>query len=113
MVKREAPRREFWLSHLAKWRTQGGTMKAYAQANDLPVGTFYAAKSAYARDPGKNKTACPVPSATARFLPVQLAPPQACAPTRISFPNGICIEVPGPLAPQQWQSLLDVLGPGA
>ena len=112
MAKREAPRRAFWLSHLAKWRTQGGTMKAYAQANDLPVGTFYAAKSAYARDPDKHKPAPAASSIGARLLPVQLAPPESCAPTRISFPNGVRIELPGPLLPQQWQTLLDVLGPG-
>jgi hypothetical protein len=113
MAKREAPRRKFWLSHLAKWRTQGGTMKAYAQAHDLPVGTFYAAKSAYARVPSKKKSLRSAPTPRPQFLPVQLAPPQSCEPTRINFPNGIRIEMPGRLEPQQWRTLLEVLGGGA
>ena len=49
MARQGNPRRDFWLSHLRKWHAQGGTMKAHAQANDLPVDNFYAAKSAYAR----------------------------------------------------------------
>ena len=113
MAKREAPRREFWLSHLTKWRTQGGTMKAYAKANDLPVGTFYAAKSTYARVASKNKPPRSAPAPSARFLPVQLAPSEPCESTQISFPNGIRIEVPGRLEPQQWRTLLEVLGRGA
>ncbi len=94
MAKQETPRREFWLSHLAKWRTQGGTLKAYAQANDLPVGTFYAAKSAYARDSNKNKSLRLTPAPSPQFLPVQLAPSESCEPIRVSFPNGIHMEVP-------------------
>ena len=114
MAKREAPRREFWLSHLTKWRTQGGTMKAYAQAHDLPVGTFYAAKSTYARVPSKKKPPRSAPAPGARFLPVQLAPPpEPSTPVRISFPNGSRIEVLGQLEQQQWRTLLEVLGGSA
>lgn len=112
MAKRAAPRREFWLSHLAKWRTQGGTMKAYAQAHDLPVDTFYAAKSAYARGLTKKKPShsTPMPTPAARILPVQLAPPQSCEPIRINFPNGVRMEIPGRLESQHWHTLLEVLG---
>ncbi len=110
MEKQQPPRREFWLSHLAKWHTQGGTMKAYAQANDLPVGTFYAAKSAYARDSNKTKSLRLAPTPHPQFLPVQLAPSELCEPIRISFPNGIRMEVPGRLEPQRLRTLLEVLG---
>ena len=113
MAKRPAPRREFWLSHLAKWRKQGGTLKAYAQAHDLPVGTFYAAKSAYARALSKNKPSRSTPAPGAKFLPVQLAPAPASEPIRINFPSGARMEVPVRLEPQHWRTLLEVLGRGA
>jgi len=113
MAKQQTPRREFWLSHLAKCRAQGGTMKAYAKANDLPVGTFYAAKSVYARDSNKNKPLRLAPASRPQFLPVQLAPSESCEPIRISFPNGIRMEVPGRLEPQRWRTLLEVFGRGA
>jgi hypothetical protein len=102
MAKREAPRRAFWLSHLRKWRAQGGTMKAYAQANDLPVDTFYAMKSAHAR--GLSKSTAP-----ATLLPVQLATPPARESIRVSLPNGVRIEVPGRLERDEWRTLLDAL----
>jgi len=102
MAKREAPRRAFWLSHLRKWRAQGGTMKAYAQANDLPVDTFYAMKSAHAR--GLSKRTAP-----ATFLPVQLATPPTRESIRVSLPNGVRIEVPGRLELNEWRTLLDAL----
>jgi hypothetical protein len=68
-------------------------MKAYAQANDLPVDTFYAIKLAHARGPGKSKSArAPAP---ATFLPVQLTPPASREPLRATLPNGVRIDVPG------------------
>lgn len=108
MAKREAPRRAFWLSHLRKWRAQGGTMKAYAQANDLPVDTFYAMKSAHARGLGKS-TPARASVAPATFLPVRLAPPPARGSVRVSLPNGVRMEVRGRLEPDEWRTLLDAL----
>ena len=110
MAKQATPRREFWLSHLAKWRTQGGTMKAYAQAKNLPVGMFYAAKPTYARDSSNNKSLRLAPAPSPQFLPVQLAPSESSESIRVSFPNGIRMEVPGRLEPQHWRTLLEVLG---
>ena len=90
-------------------------MKAYAQAHDLPVGTFYAAKSAYARGLTKKKPlrSTPMPRPGARILPVQLTPPQSPELIRISFPNGVRMEVAGRLESQHWRTLLEVLGRGA
>ncbi len=105
MARQRSPRREFWLSHLRNWRVQGGTLKAYAQANDLPVGTFYAAKSTYTRCATKNKAMRSASVAT--LLPVQLAAAHSRELTRVNLPNGVCIEVPGRLAPEEWRTLLD------
>jgi hypothetical protein len=90
MAKREAP-----------WRAQGGTMKAYAQANGLPVDTFYAMKSAHARGLGKS-TRARASAAPATFLPVQLAP--ARGSVRVSVPNGVRMEVLGRLEPDEWRT---------
>ena len=102
MARQGTPRRDFWLMHLRTWRAQGGTMKAYAQANDLPVDTFYAMKSAHAR--GLSKSTAP-----ATFLPVQLATPPSRESIRVSLPNGVRIEVAGRLALDEWRTLLDAL----
>jgi hypothetical protein len=51
MGQQSSSRRAFWLAHIEKWRASGGTLKSYAMANELPVDTFCAAKSAYAREP--------------------------------------------------------------
>jgi len=109
MARQRSPRREFWLSHLRKWRVQGGTLKAYAQANELPIGTFYAAKSTYTRCAAKNKAmrSASASAPVATLLPVQLAAAHARELTRVNLPNGVCIEVPGRLAPEEWRTLLD------
>ncbi len=109
MEQHKSSRRDFWLSHLRKWRAQGGTMKAYAQANDLPVGTFYAAKSAYARVQSKRTKAVCEPPVT--LLPVQVRPgPQLRESFTVSLPNGVRIEVAGGVDTGQWRTLLDALG---
>lgn len=108
MAKQGRSRREFWVSHLRRWRAQGGTMKAYAQANGLAVGTFYAAKSAYSRGlPQSSHATVPVePKVT--LVPVQRA--AVPASIRVSLPNGVCIEVPGIVDGGQWRALLESLG---
>ena len=86
-------------------------MKAYAQANDLPVDTFYAAKSAYARGLTQRKRANAVSEQQVTLLPVQVAPrSQLHEPVRVSLPNGVRIEVPGVVDAQQWRALLGALG---
>jgi len=108
MSKRGTSRREFWISHLRKWRTQGGTMKAYAQANKLAVGNFYAAKSAYARELTRNDRTATTDGPKITLLPVQRAP--ALESIRVSLPNGVRIEVPGIVNGEQWRALLESLG---
>ena len=111
MAKPGTPRRDFWLSHLRKWHAQGGTMKAYAQANDLPIDTFYAAKSAYARGLTHSKRAVAMSDSQVTLLPVQVAPrAQPREPVRVDLPNGVRLEVPGIVDAQQWRTLLDALG---
>ena len=111
MARQGTPRRDFWLSHLRKWRAQGGTMKAYAKANDLPVDNFYAAKSAYARGLTQGKCAGAMREPQVTLLPVQVAPrAQSREPVTVSLPNGVRTEVPGLVDVQQWRALLDALG---
>jgi hypothetical protein len=43
----------------------------------------------------------------ATLLPVRLAAPHSRELTRVNLPNGVCIEVPGRLAPEEWRTLLD------
>jgi hypothetical protein len=107
MAKQASTRRAFWLAHIGKWQASGGTLKAYALANDLPVGTFYAAKSAYARERANSSTNIPVNRAT--FLPVQLTPSASREPIRINLINGIRIEVPSALNADDWRALLGAL----
>ena len=109
MARQGTPRRDFWLSHLRKWRTQGGTMKAYAQTNDLPVDSFYAAKSAYARELTQRKCAGAVREAQVTLLPVQVAPRPHESVT-VSLPNGVRLDVPGLVDARQWCALLEALG---
>jgi len=113
MAKQVSARRAFWLSHLRKWRAQGGTLKAYALANDLSVGTFYAAKSAYARGLGKNKRKQAPSSPSVTFLPVQLTPTASPDGFAVSLANGVRIEVPGTADVRQWRALLGALSPSA
>ena len=108
MAKRGTSRREFWISHLNKWRAQGGTMKAYARANDLVVGNFYTAKSAYGGDLPSGKHMDTVGRAKVTLLPVHRAPVSDLI--RVSLPNGVRIEVPGIIDGEQWRALLDSLG---
>ena len=36
---------EFWRTHLERWSQKGGSLVAYAKANDLAVRNLYAARS--------------------------------------------------------------------
>ena len=111
MARQSSPRREFWLTHLRQWRAQGGTMKAYAQANELSVDNFYAAKSAYSREPMSSQGTGVPKVASVTLLPVQVASRDACDESlRVSLPNGVRIEVPGGVGVEQWRTLLDALG---
>jgi hypothetical protein len=107
MGQQSSSRRAFWLAHIEKWRASGGTLKAYAMANELPVGTFYAAKSAYAREPiGEANQASP---AKATFVPVQLSARAAREPITITLPNAVRIQVPSVLSVDEWRTLLGAL----
>ena len=86
-------------------------MKAYAQANDLPIDNFYAAKSAYARGLTHSNRASAASESRVTLLPVQMAPQtQRRESVWVDLPNGVRIEVPGVADAQQWRTLLDALG---
>ena len=106
MATRESPRRAFWLEHLRRAREQGGTLKAYAEANELTASALYAAKSAYENRP---KATHPKAKGAARLLPVQLGADTPSASIRIALPNGLRIEVPSTLSVDEWRPLLTLL----
>jgi len=110
MATRESPRRTFWLEHLAKARAQGGTLKAYAEANELSLSALYAAKSAYEK---RAKTTGVETNGAATLLPVQLGASASSALIRIALPNGLRIEVPRTLSVDEWRPLLTLLSSSA
>ena len=101
MARRRAPRREFWLEHLRRWREQGGTLKAYGQANGLSVSALYAAKSNYEQASRKSRSLT-----RATLLPVQLAEERRSEAIRIALPNGVLLEVPSGLSAGEWTPLM-------
>ena len=103
MATPHAPRREFWLNHLRQWREQGGTLKAYAEANGLSVSALYAAKSSYEGAPTR-KASKPVTSAT--LLPVQVSSGRGDESIRVYLPNGVVVEVPSGLTAPEWAPLM-------
>jgi len=110
MATRGSPRRTFWLEHLAKAHAHGGTLKAYADANQLSAGALYAAKSA---DKNRAKPTGTKATGAARLLPVQLGAVAPPAPIRIALPSGLRIEVPSTLSVDEWRPLLALLSSSA
>jgi len=107
MAKGSTSRREFWISHLNKWRVQGGTMKAYAQANDLAVGSLYEARRR-ARA-GERAQEQPAPSGVS-FLPVRVAREAREEAVRVRLPNGIVVTVPLDVESSAWSSVRELFG---
>lgn len=108
MATARAPRRAFWLNHLRQWREQGGTLKAYAEANGLSVSALYAAKSSY-EGASSRKMSKPVSGTT--LLPVQISAPSRDGgeAIRVLLPNGVVIEVPSGLSAAEWAPLMMLL----
>ena len=101
VTSRSTSRREFWLTHLERWREHGGTLKAYAEANGLSVSGLYEARR-------RRTKAAPAERAT--LLPVQLSAPPRAELIRIALPNGVLIEVPSGLDGDAWAPLLRLCG---
>ena len=77
-----------WLEHLQTWREQGGTLKAYAEANGLSVTGLYSARKALSARGAFEARKRTAPT----FLPVRLQP--GPSPLRVVFPNGVVVELP-------------------
>jgi hypothetical protein len=90
-------RQRFWLEHLRACGS--GSLKVYAEAHGLELGTLYEAKSRL-----KRMGALDTPAT--RFARVQReapnAPPSVC---RVHLCNGTVVEVA--CAPEHWSRLLD------
>ena len=90
-------RQRFWLEHLRACGS--GSLKAYAEAHGLELGTLYEVKSRL-----KRMGALDAPAT--RFSRVQCetpsAPPSVC---RVHLCNGTVVEVA--CAPEHWSKLFD------
>jgi hypothetical protein len=90
-------RQRFWLEHLRACGS--GSLKAYAEAHGLELGTLYEAKS-------RLKRMGALDARTTRFARVQCeapsAPPSVC---RVHLCNGAVVEVA--CAPEHWSTLFD------
>lgn len=96
-------RQQFWLEHIRACGT--GSLKAYAEAHDLRVGSLYEAKKKLRRL-GVLEEPC-ARAASSRFVRVSResvspSPPTMC---RIHLRNGTVVEVAG--APEQLPALIE------
>ena len=103
-------RQREWLAHLAAWREQGGTLKDYATAHDLPIRGLYTARRLLmqrgAWPPSQRKRAPRANRPT--LIPLRMNPmPAPPAMFRIVLPNGVILELPEHAEPQRWRTLLD------
>ena len=76
-------RQQFWLKHLNCCHESGMSLKAYAEANGLNLGTFYSYSNRL-RGKGMAGFARVVPSTQTANSPL---------PCRILLPNGVAVEL--------------------
>lgn len=87
-------RQRYWLGHIRGWERAGGSMKVYAEAHGLEVREFYEWKRWVA---GKGLQGGEVPGGGPLFQRVEVE--QIEAPVcRVEFPNGVRVELSGPLS---------------
>ena len=100
-------RQAFWQDHLRRWERQGGTLKEYARANGLAVGSLYEARRrARASERGQEQ---PTPSGVS-FLPVSVAREAREEAVQVRLPNGIVVTVPLDVEASAWSSVRELFG---
>ena len=87
-----------YLTHIQAADEAGQTLKAYAAEHGLSVAALYSHK-AVLRKRGH------LGGDTPAFSRVQLMPAAGAAPLRVRLPNGVVVEAPGDMAPQQVAAL--------
>ena len=103
------PRLREWLEHLRAWREQGGSLRAYALANELSVSGLYTARRVLAkRGAWPDRSEQTLDSPAPKLVPVQVTSLLAAAPSpfRVLLPNGAVVEVPQQADPARCRALL-------
>lgn len=92
-----------YLNHIQAAAAAGQTLKAYAAAHGLSVAALYSHKATLKRRGHLG-------GETATFARVALTPAAGTAPLRIHLTNGVMVEAPADMAPQQVAALCHDLG---
>ena len=99
MIERESgepdltERQRYWLEHLRAWEKGGGSMKDYAAAHGLGVKEFYSWKQVL----GERGLLAKSEASPPLFQRVVLEQ-RTESLCRIEYPNGVRIEIGGPLS---------------
>lgn len=100
-------RQQRWLTHIEAWEKSGGSMKDYATVHNLPIKEFYHWKRWFG-DKGwlsSNQKKKP------RFKQIKVVPDDPTSPVlRVTLPNGVLIEMAGPLTASTMNILLKAAG---
>jgi hypothetical protein len=82
-------KQRYWLEHVERCAESGQSMRAYAEAHDLNVQSFYSGKAQLAK---RSRNAL---KASASFTEVQVRSATVPAVIQIRFPNGCVLESRG------------------
>ncbi len=108
-IKSLTARQREWLSHLEAWRERGGTLKAYASANELSVSGLYSARRVLEQhgvwpSRARNETREVTPP---KLVPVRLTSVLPVpAMYRLVLPSGVILEIPEHADPARCRVLL-------
>ena len=99
------PTQRFWLGHVEACEAEGVSMKSYAERHELKLQSFYCWKGQLKKRGFLSST---LPSTDDRaMLPVTfVVPPEPRPSARVSFTNGITIEVPSGVSPEALARLI-------
>ena len=87
-------RQREWLEHVRAAERAGLELKEYAHRENLSVGAFYAARSVLR---GKGWLAEPGAASAVTFAAVEVVEPQAPRGLSVHLPNGVRVDVSGPV----------------
>ena len=87
-MKRRTKKQVYWLKHVTAWQEQKCSGKTYAQANKIKLQYLYNWKSYFKIQQSKPKI-----RGIGQFARLVVTPPIPQAPVRLTFPNGICLEI--------------------
>lgn len=95
-----------WLDHVTRAHQSGQPLSHYAQANGLEAKALYRWQSVL-RQRGRLDVADAAPTPSA-FMSVRVEP-TGLSPWRVSFPNGVCLDVSPPQTSARCVELFSML----